>query len=75
MTDKLMTVDEVAEYLRVKASTVHKWAKDGKVPAAKVGGLQQYSALLATSFSISSPALVRVRLQFLTAINSGLFMN
>jgi len=42
MTDKLMTVDEVAEYLRVKASTVYKWAKDGKIPAAKIGRLWRF---------------------------------
>ena len=42
MTDRLMTVDEVAEYLRVKASTVYKWAKDGRVPAAKVGRLWRF---------------------------------
>ena len=42
MADRLMTVGEVAEYLRVKRSTVYKWAKDGKIPAAKVGRLWRF---------------------------------
>lgn len=42
MPDKLMTVEEVAEYLRVKPSTVYEWTKDGKIPAAKVGWLWRF---------------------------------
>jgi len=33
----LLTVDEVAEYLRVKATTVRELIKRGELPAAKVG--------------------------------------
>jgi len=42
MTNRLMTVDEVAEHLRVKASTACKWTKDGKGPAAEVGRLWRF---------------------------------
>lgn len=42
MSDKLMTVEEVAEYLRVKVPTVYEWAKEGKIPAAKVGRLWRF---------------------------------
>ena len=42
MTDKLIAVDEVAEYLRVKVTTVYEWAKEGKIPAAKVGRLWRF---------------------------------
>ena len=42
MADKLITVTEVAEYLRVKRSTVYEWAKEGKIPAAKVGRLWRF---------------------------------
>jgi len=38
----LMTVEDVAEYLRVKTSTVYEWAKDGKLPGAKVGRLWRF---------------------------------
>ncbi len=35
MPDKLMTVEEVAEYLRVRASTVYEWAQTGNTLTAK----------------------------------------
>jgi excisionase family DNA binding protein len=34
----LMTIDEVAEYLRVKKRTVYEWLKKGKIPATKTVG-------------------------------------
>lgn len=42
MPDKLMNVEEVAEYLRVKPSTVYEWAKQGNIPTAKVGRLWRF---------------------------------
>ena len=41
MTDKeekLMTVKEVAEYLRLDERTVYRMARKGKIPAYKVAG-------------------------------------
>jgi len=35
---QLMTIDEVAEYLRVKKRTVYDWLKNGKIPAMKAVG-------------------------------------
>ena len=40
---ELLTVDEVADFLRVKPSTVYEWAKNGKIPASKVGRLWRFS--------------------------------
>jgi len=34
----LMTIDEVAEYLRVKKRTIYQWVKTGKIPAVKTVG-------------------------------------
>lgn len=34
----LMTIDEVADYLRVKKRTVYEWLKKGKIPATKTVG-------------------------------------
>jgi len=34
---KIMTVSEVAEYLRVHSTTVYRLLKQGKLPAFKVG--------------------------------------
>lgn len=35
--DELLTVDEVAAYLRVSRSTVWRWCQSKKVPAFKIG--------------------------------------
>jgi len=37
MADALMTVEEVAKYLKVEESTVYTWAREGKIPAMKIG--------------------------------------
>ena len=33
----LMTIDEIAKYLRMKKVTIYKHAQDGKIPGFKVG--------------------------------------
>lgn len=33
----LMTIKEVAEYLKVSEATVWRWVKSGKLPSAKIG--------------------------------------
>jgi excisionase family DNA binding protein len=35
--NKIMTIDEVAEYLRLKPQTIYTWAQEKKIPAAKLG--------------------------------------
>ncbi len=37
MVDPLMTVGEVAQYLKVEESTIYTWANQGKIPAIKIG--------------------------------------
>ena len=32
-----MTIEEVAEYLRLKPQTIYTWAQEKKIPAAKIG--------------------------------------
>lgn len=34
---EIMTVEEVAKYLKLKPQTIYKWAQEGKIPAAKFG--------------------------------------
>jgi len=39
MADReLMTIEEIADYLRVKKRTVYEWLKKGKIPAFKTVG-------------------------------------
>lgn len=35
--DEVLTVDEVAQYLRVHPMTVQRWCRTGELPAAKIG--------------------------------------
>lgn len=39
---EVMTVDEVAQYLRVSRSTVYRLLRDGEIPASKVGGYWRF---------------------------------
>ena len=40
---RLLTIDEVAEYLRVKRRTVYDWVKKGKIPAIKTVGQWRFN--------------------------------
>ena len=35
--DDIMTIEEVAKYLKLKPQTIYTWAQHGKIPAAKLG--------------------------------------
>ena len=35
--DEIMTLEEVAAYLKVKPQTIYSWAQEKKIPAAKLG--------------------------------------
>jgi len=39
---QLMTLEEVAEHLRIGKRTAYGWAKSGKLPAFKVGGTWRF---------------------------------
>lgn len=35
--NEIMTLEEVATYLKVKPQTIYTWAQEKKIPAAKLG--------------------------------------
>jgi PTS system nitrogen regulatory IIA component len=35
--DEIMTLEEVAKYLKMQPQTIYTWAQTGKIPAAKIG--------------------------------------
>jgi len=35
--DDIMTIEDVARYLKLKPQTIYTWAQNGKIPAAKIG--------------------------------------
>ena len=37
MDNDIMTLEEVAAYLRLKPQTIYTWAQEKKIPAAKLG--------------------------------------
>lgn len=37
VNSEIMTLEEVAEYLRLKPQTIYAWAQQKKIPAAKLG--------------------------------------
>jgi excisionase family DNA binding protein len=37
MNDEIMTIEEVAKYLKMTPQTIYTWAQSGKIPAAKLG--------------------------------------
>ena len=38
MNDEILTIKQVADYLKVNERTIYKLASDEKIPAFKVGG-------------------------------------
>ncbi len=34
---EILTLEEVAEYLRLKPQTIYKWAQERRIPAVKLG--------------------------------------
>ena len=42
MTDDILTIEEVAKYLRVSERTVYDWAQKGEIPAGKIGTVWRF---------------------------------
>lgn len=34
---EILTIEEVAKYLKLKPQTIYKWAQDGQIPGTKLG--------------------------------------
>jgi len=43
--ENLMTIEEVADYLRVKKRTIYEWVKKGKIPAIKTVGQWRFKRM------------------------------
>ena len=42
MIDDILTIDEVANYLRVSERTVYDWAQKGEIPSGKIGTVWRF---------------------------------
>ncbi len=38
MTDKWLTIEQIADYLQVSTEKLYKLCQKGKIPASKIGG-------------------------------------
>jgi excisionase family DNA binding protein len=39
---RLIDIDELAEYLKLKKQTIYNWLSDGKISGIKVGGVWRF---------------------------------
>ena len=42
MEEDILTIEEVAKYLRVSERTVYDWAQKGEIPAGKIGTVWRF---------------------------------
>ena len=42
LEDAILTIEEVAQYLRVSERTVYEWAQKGEIPAGKIGTVWRF---------------------------------
>ena len=42
MNDDILTIEEVAKYLRVSERTIYDWAQKGEIPAGKIGTIWRF---------------------------------
>ena len=70
MEDNILTIEEVAAYLRVSDRTVYEWAQKGEIPAGKIGTVWRFkkseienwvNARLSSQTAMHSEQKVQVR--------------
>lgn len=70
MEDDILTIEEVAKYLRVSDRTVYDWAQKGEIPAGKIGTVWRFkktevenwvNARLSSDSSKQSEKTIQVR--------------
>lgn len=48
--DRLLTVDQVANWLQVKPRTIYQWVHEGYIPVIKLGSLSRFSQASVTEW-------------------------
>lgn len=71
MSDDILTIEEVAKYLRVSERTVYDWAQKGEIPSGKIGTVWRFKKseiekwvndrLSSSSKPSAPPNLVQIR--------------
>jgi excisionase family DNA binding protein len=74
--NEIMTVEDVAKFLKVKPQTVYKWAQDGQIPGTKLGKEWRFrrsilNEWLDTSIALSKGGFDLMYHQSLLAVRRG----
>ena len=56
-SEEIMTLEEVARYLKLKPQTVYKWAQEGQIPGTKLGKEWRFRKSILDEWIDSSIAL------------------
>jgi excisionase family DNA binding protein len=54
MTDKWLTIDQIAKYLQVSKEKIYKICQKGKMPAAKFGGQWRFKKDLVDTWMLKN---------------------
>ena len=74
--NEIMTIEEVAKYLKMTPQTVYKWAQDGQIPGTKLGKEWRFrrriiDEWLDTSIALSKGGFDLLCQQSLLAVKRG----
>ena len=82
MDDDILTIEEVARYLRVSERTVYDWAQKGEIPSGKIGTVWRFKKTdierwVNERLSSNRPAglIGSIQIQNIIAPNRVLFLN
>jgi PTS system nitrogen regulatory IIA component len=80
--DEILTIEEVAKYLRVSERTVYDWAQKGEIPSGKIGTAWRFKKSeiekwVNDRLSVSklSPGLASVQIETIVSPDRILFLN
>ena len=82
MEDDILTIEEVAKYLRVSDRTVYDWAQKGEIPAGKIGTVWRFKKSevenwvnARLSSDASKPAEIQVQVRNILSPDRIVFIN
>ena len=59
MGDRILTVEEVANHLKVSEATIYRMAQAGEIPAKRIGRSWRFSQTQLTAWFLELPSLER----------------
>lgn len=64
--DRLLTIDDLAEWLQVKPRTIYQWVHEGYIPVIKLGALVRFdrASILEWVKKREAPGRAKQRVEF-----------